>query len=368
MSVNLLKIWWVMSQENLFSAVCGQVTHKPACSTTETSWNPATLANTTSKQWTTKVHGLIRLHGCAGWSVPLLFTYGTRQASHVVALMMSQSSSATRSWKLAIGERGCSARPGYLCERLWDMPSFEYWLSLRCRCLFYALKTSEFYMYDTVIKIFAWLFHEMVETLGESEVQRLFFQRFSTDLQTVIYKQQITASINLFLKYTWISRSLARYMSRRNTKPTKLPVRPAKTQSDQSLCHPHEESLGPWLPNECTAKTLIRPGGCQGWSEWANVWSEGWLGAQVILSVLLCCSSYDSPVWKPCDFIFTVKILKIRTPEKIAVIMSPTSKKLRGGILVWACACMCACMHPSVTYTFCIQSRTIRDRIMKFNM
>ena len=41
----------------------------------------------------------------------------------------------------------------------------------------------------------------------------------------------------------------------------------ASAKSDQSLCCPHEESLGPWLPIERTAKTLIRLGGCQGWTE-----------------------------------------------------------------------------------------------------
>ena len=41
----------------------------------------------------------------------------------------------------------------------------------------------------------------------------------------------------------------------------------ASAQSDQSLRCPHEESLGPELPNERTAKTLIRLGGCPGWSE-----------------------------------------------------------------------------------------------------
>ena len=35
----------------------------------------------------------------------------------------------------------------------------------------------------------------------------------------------------------------------------------------ESLCCPHEESLGSQLPTECTAKTLIRVGGCPGWSE-----------------------------------------------------------------------------------------------------
>ena len=40
----------------------------------------------------------------------------------------------------------------------------------------------------------------------------------------------------------------------------------ASAQSDQSLRCLHEESLGPWLPTERTAKTLIRLGGYPGWS------------------------------------------------------------------------------------------------------
>ena len=38
-------------------------------------------------------------------------------------------------------------------------------------------------------------------------------------------------------------------------------------QSDQSLSCPLEQSLGPYLPFKRTAKTLIRLGGCPGWSE-----------------------------------------------------------------------------------------------------
>ena len=71
------------------------------------------------------------------------------------------------------------------------------------------------------------------------------------------------------------------------TKPTKLFVRPAKTQislgisaqSDQSQRFPPEAKLGPKLPIERTAKTLIRLGGCPGWSESS-------LGTKVILLVL----------------------------------------------------------------------------------
>ena len=58
----------------------------------------------------------------------------------------------------------------------------------------------------------------------------------------------------------------------------------ASAQSDQSLHCPHEENLGSYIPIEHTAKTLIRLGGCPGWSESSP-------GTQVILLVLSCCSS-----------------------------------------------------------------------------
>ena len=40
-------------------------------------------------------------------------------------------------------------------------------------------------------------------------------------------------------------------------------------QSDQSLRCPYEETLGPQLPIERTAKTLIRLGGCTDWFEFS---------------------------------------------------------------------------------------------------
>ena len=58
-------------------------------------------------------------------------------------------------------------------------------------------------------------------------------------------------------------------MSRNMTKPIKwlctqgrLRSVWASAQSNQSLRCPHEESLGPYLPIECTAKTMIWLGGC----------------------------------------------------------------------------------------------------------
>ena len=53
----------------------------------------------------------------------------------------------------------------------------------------------------------------------------------------------------------------------------------ASAQSDQSQRCPPEAKLGPKLPTERTAKTLIRLGGCTGWSEFS-------LGTKVILLVL----------------------------------------------------------------------------------
>ena len=60
----------------------------------------------------------------------------------------------------------------------------------------------------------------------------------------------------------------------------------ASTQSDQSFRCPHEEALGPYLPQKHTAETLIRLGGCPGWS-------ESLLCTQLILLVLSCCGSFD---------------------------------------------------------------------------
>ena len=54
----------------------------------------------------------------------------------------------------------------------------------------------------------------------------------------------------------------------------------ASAQSEQSLRRLHEETLGSQLSIECTAKTLIRLGGCPGWTESS-------LGTKAILLILL---------------------------------------------------------------------------------
>ena len=53
----------------------------------------------------------------------------------------------------------------------------------------------------------------------------------------------------------------------------------ASTQSDQSLCCPHDQTFDPWLPTEHPAKTLIRLSGRPGWS-------ESLLGTHIIKLVL----------------------------------------------------------------------------------
>ena len=75
----------------------------------------------------------------------------------------------------------------------------------------------------------------------------------------------------------------------------------ASAQSDQSLRCPHEETLGPQLPIEHTAKTLIRLGGCPGWSESS-------LGTHAILLVLSWGGSYAkiSCCWYPLVISFHV--------------------------------------------------------------
>ena len=58
----------------------------------------------------------------------------------------------------------------------------------------------------------------------------------------------------------------------------------ASAQSDLSLRCPYKENFGPKLPFERIAKTLIRLGGCSGWSESS-------LGAHAIFLALSCAGS-----------------------------------------------------------------------------
>ena len=80
----------------------------------------------------------------------------------------------------------------------------------------------------------------------------------------------------------------------------------ASAQSDQSLRCPHEESWDPYLPIECTAKTLIRLGGCPGWSE-SSLGAESfcWFCHEAAhmrkLCVLARVRTHDSWIWHAVD-------------------------------------------------------------------
>ena len=92
----------------------------------------------------------------------------------------------------------------------------------------------------------------------------------------------------------WLSkfRLIFKYvLSQRMTKPTKWTVRPAKTQVSLGV-HPVWSVFAIRMKKPCVLNyplsaqwRLIRLGACPGWSETS-------LGTQVILLVLLCCSSF----------------------------------------------------------------------------
>ena len=66
-----------------------------------------------------------------------------------------------------------------------------------------------------------------------------------------------------------------------------------------SLHCPQEETIDPWLPTECTGKTLIRLGGCPGLPESS-------LGILVILLVVSCSGSNKNITNQPAPgFVFT---------------------------------------------------------------
>ena len=69
----------------------------------------------------------------------------------------------------------------------------------------------------------------------------------------------------------------------------------ASALSDQSLRCPYEETLGPQLPTERTAKTLIRLSGCPGWS-------EPYAGRSVILLVLSWAGSYSESYYDDIEY------------------------------------------------------------------
>ena len=83
--------------------------------------------------------------------------------------------------------------------------------------------------------------------------------------------------------------------------PSEDSDQPGHQPSLISLRSPHEETFGPWLPIEHTAKTLIKLGGCPGWY-------ESLMGAQVICLVLWCSGWYIN-AFEPAHEIMALFVL-----------------------------------------------------------
>ena len=101
----------------------------------------------------------------------------------------------------------------------------------------------------------------------------LFIQWYYFVVEYGLLTWQKSIVVKCKQEYLW-TQHLKQYLSHDMTKPTKwvcaqrrLRSAWASAQSDKSLRCPPEECLGPELNIERTAKTLIRLGGCPGWSE-----------------------------------------------------------------------------------------------------
>ena len=75
--------------------------------------------------------------------------------------------------------------------------------------------------------------------------------------------------------------------------PSEDSDQPGHPPSLISLRCPHEETLGPQLPTEHTAKTLIRLGRCPGWS-------ESWLGAHSFCCFWHVVAHFLNIFWMHC--------------------------------------------------------------------
>ena len=146
-------------------------------------------------------------------------------------------------------------------------------------------------------------------------------------------------------------------MSRLVTKPTKWHVRSAKTQislgirpvwwasaqSDRSLRCPHEETLGPQLHIERTAETLIRLGGCPGWSE-SSLGAQSFCG--FVMRRLIC-------IW------ISASSLGPFLPNFIEVEGAYWFRPVCDWVGWWV---------GGFIRNACIRPRMVRDRILKFNI
>ena len=124
----------------------------------------------------------------------------------------------------------------------------------------------------------------------------------------------------------------------------------ASAQCDQSFRCPHEESLGPYLPVEHTAKILIRLGRYPGWSEssldadtlllvlpWGGLnfnrlqvyfgsfWFSGWLFWTRRLGIVYW-HTYDPTSWENLSYMSPIKTqinLRIHVVLSVSLLFTP---------------------------------------------
>ena len=166
---------WAPSSENVSLRVCDQLRFKPACSASEASYrldisDLETRNIILSKERTTKA--LIRLRGCAGWSVPLLFAYDDTFL-HDLA-QMSHSKTKTTKWPV----RPAKTQISLGIHPVWSVFAMPAWVAKEPRFLHGNSKDwSDYAQADLslrwVHKSFCWLCHaatQMSQLTGKRTV------------------------------------------------------------------------------------------------------------------------------------------------------------------------------------------------------
>ena len=168
---------------------------------------------------------LIRLHGCAGWSAPLLFAYGI---THVFV------------WPCA-----------FTCARFRENPKYldiqKKWLSLTLKC-------------DFTIKEMCW------KDAGKMASILDIYQTAPSLLLSNSSEGAVWSGSMLF------AQTCLQILSRLMTKPTKWHVRPAKTQISLGI-HPvgSESSMSVWSNLGSSATHWTNR---EDWSDWADAQAD----------------------------------------------------------------------------------------------
>ena len=87
------------------------------------------------------------------------------------------------------------------------------------------------------------------------EMLTIFFP--GTDSKYLKFTYFLFFSLAPFANLVFLGKKLSRAATQQNKKMTWIQQTPRSAHADHSLCSPHEEAVGPWLPIICTLKTLI---------------------------------------------------------------------------------------------------------------